>query len=229
MINRFSLPVIILVTLFITTTVFAEVIIRARDGRTFTVPLGCDEIESIDFNGGGPAAKQTSSRSGKEITDYKGRKVFLPCGELAFADRMVSYNVGAPKPIKSSMNPYECLGPNNYNEAADAGYVTLGCGGSITLEFSKVFLVDKEGPDLYVFEVGPAVESTRLEISYDGVDWVNVGSISGGKASVDISAYVKPSDKFRFVRLTDLKSGCGGDWPGADIDAVAAIGCVSVN
>ena len=229
MINRIALLLIILVSLFVTTTVFAEIIIRAKDGRTFTVPLNADEIKSIEFNGEDSPAKETLSGAGKEVTDYKGNKIFLPCGENAFADRVASFNVGNPSPVNSAMNPYESLGPNDYNEAVDDGYVTLGCGGSITLEFSKIFLVDKEGVDLHVFEIGPAVESTRLEISSDGVNWINIGRISGGKASVDISAYVNPSDKFRFVRLTDLKTGCNGDWPGADIDAVAAIGCVTAN
>lgn len=229
MVNRIALLLIILVSLFVATTVFAEIIIRAKDGRSFTVPLNGDEVESIDFNGEDSSTKEALSSPGKEVTDYKGNKVFLPCGDLAFADRVASFNVGTPSPVQSAMNPYKSLGPNDYNESVDDGYVTLGCGGSITLEFSKIYLVDKEGVDLHVFEIGPAVESTRLEISIDGVNWVNIGRVSGGKASVDISGYVNPSDKFRFVRLTDLKTGCNGDWPGADIDAVAAIGCVSVN
>lgn len=46
----------------------------------------------------------------------------------------------------------------------------------------------------------------------------------GGKAEIDIAPYVGPGDEFRFVRLVDLRSDCRGDTPGADIDAVGAIG-----
>ena len=50
------------------------------------------------------------------------------------------------------------------------------------------------------------------------------GADFGGSAAVDIHAWAQPGEAFHFVRLTDRKSACGGNWPGADIDAVAAIG-----
>src|SRR5205809_666968 len=77
---------------------------------------------------------------------------------------------------------------------------------------------------LFVFEVGPAVEPTKLEISRDGATWIDVGKISGGTAEIDIAKFVAPGDSFTYLRLTDLKEDCGGRWPGADIDAVGAIG-----
>ena len=160
----------------------------------------------------------------------------MPCGKISFADRFVAYNVGSPAPKdRRAMNPeYSALGEPDYISEDDEmkkpvfSAVTLGCGGSLILEFTKVRLVDVPGPDLHVFEVGPAVEPTQLEISKDGVNWINIGKIAGGKASVDIHPYVSPGDQFRYVRLTDLKTACGGDYPGADIDAVGAIGCVVV-
>ena len=85
-------------------------------------------------------------------------------------------------------------------------------------------LVDVDGPDLYVFEIGPAIEPTNLAISQDGQEWIEIGKILGGRADIDISAFVEPGRTFHFVRLTDLKKDCGGAWPGADIDAVGAIG-----
>jgi outer membrane protein OmpA-like peptidoglycan-associated protein len=39
-----------------------------------------------------------------------------------------------------------------------------------------------------------------------------------------VSKAVVPGELYRYVRLTDLKTSCGGDFPGADIDAVGAIG-----
>jgi hypothetical protein len=44
-----------------------------------------------------------------------------------------------------------------------------------------------------------------------------------------IGPYVKPGGVFHYVRLTDLKKACGGRWPGADIDAVGAIGAGPAN
>jgi hypothetical protein len=209
------------------------------DGGKQTVRLNkpSGDIVRIDFTNETMGTKTPGQGDrGREYTDSKGGKVFLPCGKIAFADRFIAFNMGNPAPRdRRAMSPeYSALGEPDYVSEADElkkpvfSAVTLGCGGSLTLEFTKVRLVDVPGPDLHVFEVGPAVEPTRLEISKDGVNWINIGKKAGGKASVDIHPYVSPGDQFRYVRLTDLKSGCGGDYPGADIDAVGAIGCVVV-
>jgi OmpA-OmpF porin, OOP family len=92
------------------------------------------------------------------------------------------------------------------------------------LRFIDNALVDIPGFDLYVFEVGPAIEPTDLAISKDGESWIQIGKIAGGTAQIDLSPYAKPGEVFHVVRLTDLKSDCGGATPGADIDAVGAIG-----
>ena len=182
-------------------------------------------IESIQFNNlNGPKGNK-----GQEYEDTKGNKVMVPCGELAFASRVVSFYEGSPKNKRpANANPDNILGEPNYRKASNY-CITLGCEGSIVIEFTHVRLVDIDGVDLYVFEVGPAVEDTKLEISKNGRTWIDIGRIKGGKTSVDIADYVSYGDQFRFVRLTDLKSACGGSTPGADIDAVAAIGCVVVN
>ena len=53
-----------------------------------------------------------------------------------------------------------------------------------------------------------------------------MGKISGGSALVDIGDSTKPGELFRYVKLIDAKTVAkkGDKWPGADIDAVAAIG-----
>lgn len=163
----------------------------------------------------------SSSQAGRD-------DVIINCGKSSFANRVVSFKVGSPGPVSTGKNPQAILGPNDYSEAQDKGYVTLGCRGTIVLEFKQIEIIDIPGPDLHVFEIGPRVEPTKLAISKDGRSWVEVGQISGGTAQVDISGHVRPGDRFRFVRLTDLATGCGGDWPGADIDAVAALGCERV-
>ncbi|NNJ81395.1 MAG: OmpA family protein, partial [Flavobacteriaceae bacterium] len=97
----------------------------------------------------------------------------------------------------------------------------LGINGVLTLEFTNNALTDVNGPDLYIFEMGK-IEPTRLEISKDGEDWLDIGKIEGGTAMVDIAEFVKPGETFNYIRLTDLDT-----WstvPGADVDAVAAIG-----
>jgi len=168
-----------------------------------------------------------AASAGKSYTDSHGRQIHFPLGDLSFADEVVSFSPGSPAAAnEKDRNPKMTLGAPDYDEAKDANYTTLGCAGTLVLRFVDNALVDIDGPDLYVFEIGPQVEPTNLAVSEDGAQWIEIGAISGGTAYVDIGPFVKKGQLFHFVRLTDLKSACGGSWPGADIDAVGAIGSV---
>lgn len=173
------------------------------------------------------ALAQPPSHEAKTYRDSRGRKVFFPLGDASFAGELASFESGTPA-AKAPPDPKVVLGPPDFvSQSAERKRATslpLGCGGTLTLRFIHNVLVDAPGPDLYVFEVGPAVEATDLAISRDGRTWIDVGRIRGGTAEVDIQKVIKPGERFRFVRLTDLKTSCGGPWPGADIDAVGAIG-----
>ena len=165
------------------------------------------------------------AQGGEDYKDSRGRAVHFPLGDKSFADEVVSYETGRPEPkAANARDPEEALGAPDYSAKYRTHSVTLGCGGALTLRFTDNALVDVDGPDLYVFEVGPAIEPTKLEISRDGKTWIDVGKISGGTADVDIAKHVKAGESFTYVRLTDLKEDCGGEWPGADIDAVGAFG-----
>lgn len=160
----------------------------------------------------------------KTYPDGHGGEVFFPEGDVSFADEVIYYDTGDEEPIESARNPEDALGIPDYDQANDRNFVSLGCGGELVLKFTDNILIDVPGPDLYVFEIGPDVEPTALAISGDGETWTRIGRIEGGKAEIDIAPYVQPGDEFRYVRLIDLRDSCGGRWPGADIDAVGAIG-----
>lgn len=152
-------------------------------------------------------------------------EVVFPLGDRSFADEVVRYEPGTPSPAKDrNRQPTEALGTPNEGKGSEVRDVTLGCGGTLELRFTDNALIDVEGPDLYVFEVGPSVEPTRLDVSVDGKTWVSLGDISGGSTAVDLHGKVPAGDAFHFVRLVDLKKDCKGKTPGADIDAVGAIG-----
>ena len=161
----------------------------------------------------------------KTYLDGKRGEVLLPMGDLSFADRVISYRAGGGKIKASASDPQTALGAPNYSgKVTDGSFISLGCDGALVLQFTDNALVNLEGPDLYVFEVGPRVEGTQLDISTDGSTWRNVGTISGGRAEVDISSVASAGESFRYIRLTDDGVGCGTNYAGADIDAVAAIG-----
>ena len=163
----------------------------------------------------------------------RGVKVCFPKGDISFADRVISFSPGKPTPHPMYGDPAEALGPPNFNPATAMSLkvkqksTSLGCGGTIVLQFTNNALVDVPGADLYVFEIGGDVEPSRLWISKDGQTWIDIGRIRGATAAIDIKNFVQPGDRFRYVRLTDLKSHCARIWGGADIDAVGAIGTVA--
>lgn len=139
----------------------------------------------------------------------------------SFADEVVSFHEGEPAARGKVNNaPSLALGSPSRNRPS----VTLGCGGQLVLRFVDNALIDVPGSDLYVFEIGPNVEATAVAISTNGHDWVEVGTVAGATASLDIDRYSTAEQSFSYVRLTDLKASCHSTTPGADIAAVAAIG-----
>lgn len=162
------------------------------------------------------------SQTPKTYTTSQGAEVRLPLGDLSFADEFIELRAGSPSPDSTFLDGHQVLGPPDYVTSTDTTYLTLGCGGSVVFEFTDNVLVDGPGPDLHVFEIGPDVEGTAVEVSDDGDTWLAVGEISGGKSWIDISEVDTEIERFSFVRLTDLEAACSSSWPGADLDAVAA-------
>ncbi|SFR61067.1 OmpA family protein [Maribacter stanieri] len=159
--------------------------------------------------------------AGETYVGHMKKAVYLPLGELSFADAVVAYN----HPLLLTQQVKNVLGEPDVLQGYDiediTGIHSLGLGGTITVQFTDNALTDVNGPDLYIFEIGQ-IEPTDLEISKDGKNWIHVGKIDGGVAEVDISPFVKQGELFYYVRLTDLKKESG--LPGADVDAIAAIG-----
>jgi OOP family OmpA-OmpF porin len=164
-----------------------------------------------------------------EATTTQGSKVVLLGGDISWTDALVSFTPGDPAPTRSR-DPKAALGRPGYQGSDDAEdeatYVSLGHGGELVLEFTDNLLVDGEGPDLAIFEIGPEVEPILISIGEDGQNgMIDVGRVEGSTCTIDIAPFVKPGQHFRYVKLTDAKAGKSNDseWPGADVDAVGAI------
>lgn len=157
--------------------------------------------------------------------------VEFPDGVSSFADAVVSYDPafgGGAVPAATYQDASQALGAPNYPEGADPEYVSLGAGGRIVLRFTNNSLTGSGNADqdLWIFEIGPDVEDTFVDISKDGSTWFSVGAVTGATKGVDIDAFgFGTSDFFSFVRLTDNKAldATSGTTVGADIDAVGAI------
>jgi OmpA-OmpF porin, OOP family len=163
----------------------------------------------------------------REYNNGHGGKIKLPLGDISFADKVVLYVKGKPAPIPENSIALDAVGLPDFNEQKVSGFVSLGGGGQLVLSFTDNALVNIPGPDLYVFEVGRYVEETYLYVSKDARKWISVGKISGGNALIDIGDSTKPGDIFTYINLIDAGTAIKKNdhmWPGADIDAVAAIG-----
>ncbi|MGJ8680046.1 hypothetical protein [Paraglaciecola sp.] len=169
--------------------------------------------------------------------------VEFPQGDISFADAVFDYSpvINSGEPTIPHQNFNSALGLPDYSsgsscntiaddaiDAENCSFVSLGDGGSITLQFINNVLTgsDSDALDLWIFEIGPDVEDTFVDISVDGNIWHSVGAVGGSTSGIDIDAYgFTSADSFSFVRLTDNASegGQSGATVGADIDAVGAI------
>ncbi len=159
----------------------------------------------------------------------------FPAGIASFADRVVSFEPGDAADIEAPYDdPATALGPPDYVNNSTPNFVALGnapegaASSELTLEFVDNRLVDVDGDDLYVFEVGPSAESTEVAVSADGETWFELGEIEGNVRGIDLAEFpeVPAGLLLRFVRLRDFpgSDSSGAPYGGPDIDAVGAIG-----
>ncbi len=159
--------------------------------------------------------------------DSDGSTVYIPLGKISFADEIISFKLGTPRPFKKFRDSSQALHEPNYKRYEDPDFVSSGCGGEIVLKFTNNGFMNLKGDDLYIFEVGPSKEPSLIEISTDGEYWIFAGETQGGKSSIDLEkADVDDKTIFHYIKITDLRSVCHSKTAGVDIDAVAAINSV---
>ncbi|MGM0705302.1 MAG: OmpA family protein [Bacteroidota bacterium] len=151
-------------------------------------------------------------------------EVVFPMGDRSFADAIRERTVGNPDGGSFSERPEALIGPPRFQEDGTDAVYTLGCGGSVVVAFTENTLIDIPGRDLYIFEVGRDIEAIAVAVSEDAQSWTRIGIVSGGNASIDIGPFTPAGANYRYVKLVDLKEVCDGRTPGADVDAIGAIG-----
>lgn len=148
-------------------------------------------------------------------------------GDVSFVDEAVDFDFGDKKPAANAVNPHNAVGAPDYTgNDKESTFFSLGSFGEGSWKFTDNSLVDGPGDDLVVFEVGKKLEKMLVEISTNGKKWIRVGETKGAISSFDIERYAEEGVDYYYVRLSD-SDGKGGAWPGADIDAIAAINCKS--
>ena len=157
--------------------------------------------------------------------------VEFPDGLTSFADEVVSFSPGsdvAGPYLDSShvIGAPDFTGPDGLNSD---GALSLGDGGSLVVRFVDNSLTTSgdAGEDLWIFEVGAAVEEFNVAISMDNINWIDLGALSGQPTGIDIDsvAGVVAGAQYSYVRLTDnaSRNQTNGPFGEADIDAIGAI------
>ncbi|WP_420455354.1 hypothetical protein [Rubrivirga sp.] len=182
---------------------------------------GCAQIEQSARDALDDARPTTYETS-------QGESVRFALGAVAFGDRVARF---APTVslAPAYSDPSQAVGAPDYGtdrcRSGDECYLTLTSGGTVVVEFTNNTLFDGPGDDIAIFEIGPDIEATTVEISVDGRDYLPLGRVEGASALLDIAGRGMPGAQYRFVRLTDDpgQGDSGGSTPGADLDAVGAI------
>lgn len=136
-----------------------------------------------------------------------------------YADRVVSFTPGSPASTCCN-DPGRVLGPPDMDPAAVTGWLTLGVGGSVTVEFVDNVAVDGPGADIEILGDPGNNEWWTVEVSADGQAFASFGLVSE-RAQLDLAAVGMA--EARFVRLTDDGDPSGAFSPGAELDAVVAL------
>lgn len=140
-----------------------------------------------------------------------------------YVDAVVEYNQGAADAF-SDLIGYDSewvLGPPDaVIDPCCSGLLSLGTGGSITVEFTDNSVVNGPGPDLHIAGDPDSDEYVRVEVSADGTNWRDLG-IVGENAMLDLQTVGLESA--RYVRITDdaIPEAQGNN--SAEVDAIEAL------
>ena len=163
----------------------------------------------------------------------------FPDGATSFADAVVSSSLGSDAGSTPALgtfdDPSQILGvPNRVIGPPSTGVVALGDGGEIIVRFIDNSLTTSgdNTQDLWIFEVGD-VETFNVAISINGINWIDLGNVSGQPTGIDIDsiAGVISGERYSFVRVRDVDPPDQTVFPfgEADIDAIGAISSTTPN
>ena len=169
----------------------------------------------------------------------------------SFADTLIEFVAGCQF---VDPDPNGALGVSDWGGSTNNNpeFVSLGQGGHIKLGFTNNLLTNSgtNEVDLWVFEIGPAVEKSDIALQpanpfteaqvqifisdVNGDGYYEFGTIEGSTSGIDIDAVMPgflPGElQFNAVEVKDvLDDPCLSDTSGADIDAVCALSNITLD
>ncbi|MEM1275813.1 MAG: tandem-95 repeat protein, partial [Pseudomonadota bacterium] len=98
-------------------------------------------------------------------------------------------------------------------------FVALPTGSSVTVAFLDEIIIDRDGDEFRVTESFNGDSTARVEVSFDGVNFVDFGVISGD-TGFDLASFGFFDERLYAVRVTGLDQG--GSVPGFDLLGITA-------
>jgi hypothetical protein len=142
-----------------------------------------------------------------------------------YADTVVIAQLGGKN--NAAVNLESVEGEPQYSWNSNT-FISLG-GGFITIDLG-VNVINGEGPDLRIYEVGEESYSATSEPFYalgnkenTTTNWVFLGSFLGDIVEIDFDTLGIDTLRFLTIYDTDPKTPDDFQWPGADIDAVETL------
>ncbi|MBU0975611.1 hypothetical protein KJ918_02325, partial [Patescibacteria group bacterium] len=130
--------------------------------------------------------------------------------------------------LAARSNPDTALGIPDATTNPDTGFVSLGFGGSLSLEFAFP-IADVDGEDLSFYEVTNGrksypQEKAMIEVSQNGTDWLSAGEITNDNAVEYLDFGSTGLAWIKYVRITDTTDSSihSSNADGYDLDAVDA-------
>lgn len=128
----------------------------------------------------------------------------------------------------ATVAPYQNIGGKEGDDwqVDPLDFFSLGIEGYLIYEFTDAVAINQAGDDIAIYEItggddGQTEEKARVLVSQNGVDFVEVETITGDGA-VDISG--TGLDYVKYVKLIDDSAGVqGNDGDGYDVDAIVIL------
>lgn len=141
-----------------------------------------------------------------------------PGGGDPYIDKVISFTPG--NPVNPDLGKTESvLGAPDFKESDLTGFLDLGVGGILVVEFVDNKAMDGSGNDIEILGDPYNDEQWIVEASADCVSYKSFGQI-GERASLDLATVGLTSA--RCIRITDKGRGSGLS-PGTELDAIQAL------
>lgn len=204
------------------------------------------KLRGITIN---PNSAASATQDGFDFDGLKGlsaRTSAPASGSSIHATSVISFLQGLTlsggSVTASNSNSTQALGIPQNNEVAGAliNFVSLGFGGSITLEMDRLVFKRSTGNEIQILETSTgspscaaSPERAVIDFSLNGTTWVNLSSIcNDGILSIPSSAsFLASSGQYaiRYLRITDISSTTSPAFSstsnGYDVDGVIGFAC----